>query len=309
MTTTIDELLKRQAEYRARQEMIPFDGSIEVKEINGERYLYARKREGGKNKSIYIDVYSDERYELLVKQASELREIKKELRKIEKELAELGYTEEELSPRVLLNIDFARANLKTSIYDQAVLEGIATTFPQTVDIIDNGVVNGVRAQDVQKILNLKHAWEFILDKNVLFAETNYDILCRIARMINEGFYEYGGRIRSVPVAIGGTSYVPPLPIEPDVKDAIKGILKSDMSEVDKAITLCLYCMKTQIFIDGNKRAAIIFANHLMVKKGEGLLIVPEDRVSEFKNLLVSYYEGSDDKEITEFFKESCWRKF
>ena len=309
MTTTIDELLKRQAEYRARQEMIPFDGSIEVKEINGERYLYARKREGGKNKSIYIDVYSDERYELLVKQASELREIKKELRKIEKELAELGYTEEELSPRVLLNIDFARANLKTSIYDQAVLEGIATTFPQTEDIIDNGVVNGVRAQDVQKILNLKHAWEFILDKNVLFAETNYDILCRIARMINEGFYEYGGRIRSVPVAIGGTSYVPPLPIEPDVKDAIKGILKSDMSEVDKAITLCLYCMKTQIFIDGNKRAAIIFANHLMVKKGEGLLIVPEDRVSEFKNLLVSYYEGSDDKEITEFFKESCWRKF
>ena len=309
MTITIDELLKRQAEYRARQEMIPFDGSIEVKEINGERYLYARKREGGKNKSIYIDVYSDERYELLVKQASELREIKKELRKIEKELAELGYTEEELSPRVLLNIDFARANLKTSIYDQAVLEGIATTFPQTVDIIDNGVVNGVRAQDVQKILNLKHAWEFILDKNVLFAETNYDILCRIARMINEGFYEYGGRIRSVPVAIGGTSYVPPLPIEPDVKDAIKGILKSDMSEVDKAITLCLYCMKTQIFIDGNKRAAIIFANHLMVKKGEGLLIVPEDRVSEFKNLLVSYYEGSDDKEITEFFKESCWRKF
>ena len=44
---------------------------------------------------------------------------------------------------------------------QAVLEGVATTFVQTEDIIDGGVIHGVTATDVQKILNLKHAWEFI----------------------------------------------------------------------------------------------------------------------------------------------------
>ena len=305
----IGQLLKEQAALRARINLIPFDGSIEVKEISGEKYIYARKREGGKNKSTYIDLYSEERYETLVKQAQELRALKKELRGIEKELATLGYTDEELSPRVLLNIDFARANVKSLIYDQAVLEGISTTFPQTDAILENGVVNGVRAQDVQKILNLKHAWEFILDKDVLISETDYYILCHIAGMINEGFYTNGGTIRSIPVTIGGTKYVPPLPIEADVKDAINSILDAKESAAVKAIKLCLYCMKTQIFIDGNKRASIIFANHYMIQKGEGLLVVPEEDVEEFKKLLVDYYEGRGEKEIITFMKEKCWRKF
>ncbi|MCH3919928.1 MAG: hypothetical protein LKE39_05555 [Sphaerochaeta sp.] len=57
------------------------------------------------------------------------------------------------------NLDFARANVKTLIYDQAVLEGVATTFPQTETILENGKVSGVTPTDVQKIINLKHAWD------------------------------------------------------------------------------------------------------------------------------------------------------
>lgn len=305
----IQKLLNEQAECRAKIKLIPFDGSIEVKEISGEKYLYARKRKGGKNTSTYIDVYSDERFETLTRQAVELRSLKKDLRRIEKKLAELGYAEEDLSPRVLLNIDFARANVKTLIYDQAVLEGISTTFPQTDAILENGVVNGVRAQDVQKILNLKHAWEFILDKDVLLSETNYYVLAHIAGMVNEGFYTNGGTIRGVPVTIGGTSYVPPIPLEVDVKETIRDILQSKDDEVEKAIRLCLYCMKTQVFIDGNKRASIIFANHYMIQKGKGLLVVPEAKVEDFKKLLVAYYEGKDEDKITRFFMDECWRKF
>ena len=305
----IQELLSEQAEYRAKIKLIPFDGSIEVKEINGEKYLYARKREGGKHTSTYIDIYSDELYEVLTRQARELRGLKKELRRIEKELAVLDYSGDALSPRVLLNIDFARANVKTLIYDQAVLEGISTTFPQTDAILENGIVNGVRAQDVQKILNLKHAWEFILDKDVILSPTDYYLLCHIAGMVNEGFYTNGGTVRSVPVTIGGTTYLPPLPIEVDVKDSIRSILDKKEPIVDKAIRLCLYCMKTQVFIDGNKRAAIILANHYMIKNGEGLLVVPESGVSDFKTLLVAYYEGQGENKIMEFLKSECWRRF
>lgn len=47
---------------------------------------------------------------------------------MEKELAALGYVETELSARVMMNLDFARANMKANIYDQAVLEGVAATF-------------------------------------------------------------------------------------------------------------------------------------------------------------------------------------
>ncbi|MCI5688951.1 MAG: Fic family protein [Emergencia sp.] len=305
----IQVLLTQKAEKLARVKLIPFDGSIEVKEINGEKYIYARKRVGGKNKSTYLDVYSDTQYDYLSRQAQELRALKRELRQIDRALSELGYSEEELSPRVMLNIDFARANVKSLIYDQAVLEGISTTFPQTDAILENGIVNGVRAQDVQKILNLKHAWEFILDKDVLQSKTDYYLLARIAGMVNEGFYFNGGSARSVPVTIGGTTYVPPLPVEADVKEDIAAIMDMEMDSIDKAIELCLYCMKTQIFIDGNKRASIIFANHYMIQNGEGLLVVPESKVEEFKRLLVSYYEGMREDELKQFFKEQCWRQF
>lgn len=305
----IQVLLTQKAEKLARVKLIPFDGSIEVKEINGEKYIYARKRVGGKNKSTYLDVYSDTQYDYLSRQAQELRALKRELRQIDRALSELGYSEEELSPRVMLNIDFARANVKSLIYDQAVLEGISTTFPQTDAILENGIVNGVRAQDVQKILNLKHAWEFILDKDVLQSKTDYYLLARIAGMVNEGFYFNGGSARSVPVTIGGTTYVPPLPVEAGVKEDIAAIMDVEMDSIDKAIELCLYCMKTQIFIDGNKRASIIFANHYMIQNGEGLLVVPESKVEEFKRLLVSYYEGMREDELKQFFKEQCWRQF
>ena len=305
----IQELLHQKADFQARLNLIPYDGSPEVKDREGQKYLYVRKRVGSRLTSTYVDAYSDELYQLLLRNAREARELRKQIRRVEKELANLGYEETELSPRVMLNLDFARANMKANIYDQAVLEGVATTYPQTETIIENGIVSGMTATDVQKILNLKHAWEFILDKDVLSYPTDYYILCHIAKLVNEGFYTDGGRIRGVPVAIGGTSYVPLLPIETVVKESIDAILANSTDEVDTAIRLCLYCMKTQIFNDGNKRASVIFANHYMISKGQGLIVIPESHVPEFKRLLVAYYEDRDNGEIVDFMRSKCWRTF
>ena len=305
----IQELLHKKADYQARLNLIPYDGSPEIKEQDGRKFLYIRKRVGSRLTSTYVDAYSDELYQLLLRNAKEARELKKGIRHAEKDLAALGYTETELSPRVMMNLDFARANMKANIYDQAVLEGVATTFPQTEDIIENGVISGMKPTDVQKILNLKHAWEFIMDKDVISYPSDYDILCHIAKLVNEGFYLDGGRIRGVPVAIGGTSYIPPLPMESDVKDAISRIVSAPADEVDAAIELCLYCMKAQIFNDGNKRASVIFANHYMISKGLGLIVIPENHVPEFKRLLIAYYEGRDQGEIRAFMRSRCWRRF
>ena len=307
--TKIQELLHQKADFQARLNLIPYDGNPEIKDRNGEKYLYVRKRIGGRLTSAYVDSYSDELYQLLLRNAREAKDLHKQIRKVEKELAALGYEETELSARVMLNLDFARANMKANIYDQAVLEGVATTFPQTEDIIENGIVSGMTATDVQKILNLKHAWEFILDKDVLNYGTDYYILCHIAKLVNEGFYADGGRIRGVPVTIGGTSYIPPLPIESIVKENIMAILSEKTDEVEIAIKLCLYCMKTQVFNDGTKRASVIFANHYMITKGQGLIVIPESHVPEFKRLLVAYYEDRDNGEIIDFMRTKCWRGF
>lgn len=312
MTNQIQEiqnLLQLRADLTARLNLMPYDGTPEIKEISGQKYLYVRKRIGSKVTSKYVDVYSDNLYELLLRNAREAKEVRREIRHIEKDLAKLSYQAQTLNQRVVLNLDFARVNIKSLIYDQAVLEGVSTSFPQTEEIIENGKISGVTASDIQKILNLKHAWEFILDNDVINFKSDYQILSHIGKMINEGFYIDGGRIRSVPVTIGGCSYIPPIPIETVVIESINEIINGNESKIQKAIQLCLYTMKTQVFKDGNKRSAIIFANHFLISKGEGILVVPEQHVSEFKKLLVKYYEKTNESEIVEFFMTKCWRKF
>ena len=306
----IQELLHQKADLQARLRLIPYDGTPEVKTQGDKQYLYVRKRIGGHNTSTYVDVYSDTLHQLLLRNSRERRELEKQLRQVNRELLALGYTDEDLTPRVQQNLDFARANMKSNIYDQAVLEGVATSFPQTEEIIDNGIVTGMSADDVQKILNLKHAWEFILDKDVIRSQSDYYLLCHIAKLVNEGFFSNGGRIRGVPVTIGGCSYIPPLPIEMDVKTKINEIVgAAQVSAIDTAIRLCLYCMKTQIFLDGNKITSVIFANHYLISQGQGFIVIPEKAVPEFKKLLVEYYESDSLIEISEFMKINCWKNF
>ena len=211
----IQELIRSRADFLARLNLMPYDGTPEIKERGEGKYLYVRKRVAGKQTSTYVGIYTEELYNLLLRNAREARAIRKSLRSIEKQLAASGYSEDELSVGVINNITFARANMKMNIYDQAVLEGVATSFPQTEEIIENGKVSGMTATDVQKILNLKHAWEFILDRDVVASRSDYYMLSHIARLVNEGFFDEGGRIRGVPVTIGGSSYVPPLPYESD----------------------------------------------------------------------------------------------
>ena len=305
----IQELLRQKADLEARLSLLAYDGTPEIKENASGKYIYIRKRVLTRVSSEYIGLYSDDLYGLVVRSTRQAKDLKKQIKGLDKELSKLGYISSDLPDRVQQNLDFARVNMKANIYDQAILEGVATTFPQTETIIENGKVSGMTASDVQKILNLKHAWEFILDKGVISSKSDFYILSYIAKFVNEGFYDNGGRVRGVPVAIGGTNYIPPLPVESVVKENIELILTSQKDYIDIAIELCLYCMKTQIFNDGNKRASVIYANHYLISKGEGLIVIPEKEVPTFKKMLIDYYEGKDEENIKAFMKDKCWRRF
>ena len=307
---TIQELLSKKAELQARLNVLPYDGTPEIKEISGRKYLYVRKRVIGKVTSTYVGEYNDDLYNLLVKNNAEAKMIKKDLRMVEHALAELGYKVAEASNRVILNLQFARSNMKKIIYDQAVLEGLATTFVDTEAILENGKIKNAKVEDVYKIINLKHAWEFVLDKDVILSKSDYYLASYIARLVNEGLLAIpdGGKIRGTTVGITGSTYVPPIPFEYQVKEDIDNILSSNIEDIDKAIELCLYVMKTQIYNDGNKRTAVIFANHYLISKGKGLLVIDFNKVNQFRKLLVSYYEGKDLLTIKDFLR-NCWLTF
>lgn len=278
-------------------------GSIEIRD---NKYIYVHYREDGIVLTNYVGEYSDELYNLILNNNIKSKIIKKQIKEINNKLKKLNYIEEEVSENVGKNIDFAKRHIVDTIYKQAILEGIATTYADTENIIEGGKVNGMTSEDVLKIINLKHAWEFILNKNTILSNTNFSLLCQINKIVEEGFYYTAGKVRNTPVNIGGTSWKPELPIESDIKEEINEILNKQNDVVDMAIELLLYTMKKQIFIDGNKRTSVIFSNHYLISKGKGIITIPVEIIDEFKNMLIAYYEGKDENNIKKFIKEKCY---
>lgn len=281
-------------------------GSVEIRENDSNKYIYVHYREDGVALTKYVGEYSDELYNLVLNNSIKAKDLKKQIREINKKLKQLNYTEEELSEKVAQNVDFAKRHLVDTIYKQAILEGVATTFADTESIIEGGKVNNMTSEDILKIVNLKHAWEFILNKNVILSDTNFALLCEINKMVEEGFYYSAGKVRNVPVTIGGTTWKPDLPIESVIKEELEEIFNKKMDDVDRAIELLLYTMKKQIFIDGNKRTSVIYSNHYLISKGKGIIAIPAELTEEFKDLLTPYYEGKDEKKIKKFIKEKCY---
>ena len=284
-------------------------GSIEVREKENKKYIYVHFRQDGVLTTKYVAEYSDDLYNLIINNTYHAKEIKKRIKEINKELSKLNYIEaEDIDELVGMNIDLARRNLVDSIYKQAMLEGVATTYSDTETLINGGRVNNMTASDIDKVINLKRAWEFIASVDLVTYPTNYAVLCQINKIVEEGFSVTAGKIRRIPVTIGGSNYIPPIPFENQVKNDLNDILEQEEG-IDLAIDLVLYVMKKQLFLDGNKRTAIIFANHYLISHALGLIVVPAELVDEYKKYLVSYYEDENKKsEIYQFLKDKCWSR-
>lgn len=300
----IKDLIQEKSQITKRIESLNY-GSIEVREKNNKKYIYTHFRKEGILTTKYIGEFSNELYNVVLENNHLVKELKRRLKAINKDLKALNYIESELEEKVEINIDFARRNLVDSIFKQAMLEGVATTYSDTEEIINGGRVKNMTADDVGKVVNLKHAWEFIMNKNVVMYPSNYAVLCQINALVEEGFSYTAGKIRSVPVTIGGSSYMPPIPFEDQVKQEIED-LNSIKSVIDRSIEALLYIMKKQIFLDGNKRTAVLFANHILIRNGKGLIVIPAELVNEYKKLLVQFYESNNKKEIKKFIKDNCY---
>ena len=91
-----------------------------------------------------------------------------------------------------------------------------------------------------------------------------------------------------------------------MEERIESVVREEVE--DKAVEILLYIMKKQVFIDGNKRTAVIFANHYLISKGNGIIVIPAEFVEEYKRLLILYYEGNDENQIKTFLKEKCYMR-
>ena len=201
------------------------------------------------------------------------------------------------------NIFVAKRNIVDYIYKSARLEGIHVTFPETQSIFDGIGVNGVKVEDIIKINNLKRAWQFMLD--TLDRLTDFDYLCRLNTIIgSEGSIYGAGKIRAYDVKISGTNWQPQIPFEYDVRNEMADILKMK-SKTEKAITLMLWGMRRQIFIDGNKRTSMMISNKEMINHGCGIISIPNEKIKSFYDLLIKFYETNNMEKIKNFVYENC----
>lgn len=203
------------------------------------------------------------------------------------------------------NVFVAKKYLKDSVYRSAYLEGMAVTFPQTEAILENAVVNNVSAKDIAKVIDLRNAWEYLLENldsalDLKYLEDLHEIIAR-----EDVPWDRLGKIRTENVRISGTSYLPDVPNIESVNKSIDEILSSDASDTDKAITMLLYLMRAQLFLDGNKRIATFVCNKILIANGRGIFSLPPELKEEFAEKLIAFYETNQMDDLKQFIYDNC----
>jgi len=200
------------------------------------------------------------------------------------------------------NVYVAKRNIVDYIWKSAHLEGLGVTFPQTQDIYDGGIINGLPRDEVVAVNNLKHAWQFIFETLDYPMDLSY--ICHLNQVVGSNLIYDSGYLRKVPVRMGGTSWVPDMPIESQIKEELQDIMSISVA-TDRAITLMLWSMRRQMFPDGNKRTSMLAANQVMIQNGCGVISVPIEKQDRFKELLVRFYETNDMSVLKAFVYDDC----
>ena len=200
-----------------------------------------------------------------------------------------------------------KKNIVELVYNAGKFEGLNTTLLQTEEIIKYNRANNVAVDEVLTVVNLKRGFEMLLnDVEEPLIETSK----RMNRVVAAEDALFPGEIRTGGVEVStiqGRS-IPPMLTEDEVKNKYDEILNQEISETEKALRLFLFIAKNQLFLDGNKRTALLTANKIMFSKGLGLLSIPEKECVQFNNLLSIYYNNEnfiDEKEILFFLYDYC----
>ena len=200
------------------------------------------------------------------------------------------------------NVFLAKKVLVSSIYNSAKLEGINTTYPDTKTILDGANVPSLRLDEINCILNLRDAWNFVLS-NIDEAIT-LDFICKINSFVSRNESLEWGVLRTGKVGINGVDYIPDIPNEAKIIADIKNIME-EKNITRRSLVLMLYLMRTQVFWDGNKRTSMIVANKIMIENGCGVITIKEEYSKEFNSLLTEYYNTNEMESLLKFLYNNC----
>ena len=203
------------------------------------------------------------------------------------------------------NVFVVKRNIVDYIWKSANLEGIDVTYPETQAIYDGGIVNGLTVDKIIAINNLKYAWQFILEN--VGIDYDFKSLSHLHKLTCDKLVLDGdlGRLRTTPVNIGGTTWKPQFPIESQIKEELERLLNQpEKTKTEIAIEVMLWIMRRQMFIDGNKRVGMLFANKIMIDNGCGIITISQENQSTFFEKLIKFYETGDNTDLKQWIYET-----
>ena len=205
-------------------------------------------------------------------------------------------------------VDLIEKNLVDLVYNAAYLEGVRVSFVEARAFILDGVEpSGPRPIGLNKIKNLKTAYLKLEEEEMLEDPTDLNTLCSLNRIVNgRGVSEEPGRVRRDVVTISGTEYVPEIPDPYIVNNTIRDIVEEKKSFIERGLDLYCYLMRTQVFLDGNKRSANLLCNQFLLRHGQGIFSIRPERNDEFLKKLIAYYESNDPTELKVYLYQNCF---
>ena len=199
------------------------------------------------------------------------------------------------------NVVVAKRNIVDYIWKSANLEGIKVTYPETQVIYDGGIVNGLTVNNIIAIVNLKYSWQYILENDKL--DYDFKLLCHLHKFTCDKLVleRNLGKLRKIPVRISGTSWKPQIPVKSEIQEELKELLhQTNKTKTELAIEIMLWIMRRQMFIDGNKRVAMLFANKIMIDNGCGIITISQQNQPVFLKKLITFYETGDSTDLKQW---------
>ncbi len=281
-------------------------GSIEVRERKYKKYIYVHYRDGKKLVTKYAGEYSSRLVNIILENTLLAKELKKRLNRVNKQLKKLNYCEKEISSNVKTSIKYINNNLTNVIYNMIKMDDLDLNYDDLDLLVKEDVISNMKVEYANRINNLKSAWNFVLNKDVINTDLSFDLLSQINNLIDFNFSYNAGKLRRIPLQIENSSYIPSIPFENLVNASLQQILKNKGKSLDKALNLFVYLQKNLIFTNSNLETSIVIVNYYLVKNGLGMLYIPYVLKDDFNKKLLNLYEWNEEEQLKEFLLKNCY---
>ena len=197
----------------------------------------------------------------------------------------------------------AKKKWDENVYCGMRMENRNITFPKTKTILQGVNVPSVQLDDIQAVLNMRDAWRFLLSS--IGEPLTFEYWCKLNEYIARNEALEWGKLRTGSVGISGTDYLPPVPVEAQVRAEFGAIMAANATATEKALEAFTWGTRGQFFWDGNKRTSMTLANKILVTAGAGILTITDKHMEQFNTLLLDYYDTGEKEALKDFLYENA----